>query len=128
MRATILTASLCLPVLTAQAEPWTLMDLGRLHKEAHCLEAAKRTFRDLLGEVRIAGVSASDWVVFADGINGMHDTLISCTFGDNRGTRATLVIHSSDRPIDAQLLKRRVAHLFAGHAKRLTRAWFDSFR
>lgn len=128
MRLSAIAAIVGLLGQTAHAEPWTVLDLGRVHREAHCLQAAKQAFRDLMGEVRIARRRASDWVVYADGINGAHDALISCTFGDNRGTRATLVIHSSDRPVDARLLKRRIAHLYDRNARRITQAWIDSYK
>lgn len=127
MRVIPIVAALCLLAPQVHAAPWTVLDLGRVHREAHCVEAARQAFRDLLAEARIATLKASDWVVYADGINDVHDALISCTYGDNRGTRATLVIHSSRRPVDAHLLKRRIAVLFDTHAKRITRAWIDSY-
>ena len=77
MRLAAIAAAVGLLGQTAQAEPWTVLDLGRVHREAHCLQAAKLAFRNLTGEVRIARQHASDWVVYADGINGAHDALIA---------------------------------------------------
>lgn len=127
MRIVAFTLAVCLLASTAWSAPWTVLDLGRVHREAHCLDAARQSFRDLLAEARITALRSSSWVIYADGINDAHDALISCTYGDNRGTRATLVIHSSGRPVDAHLLKRRIANLFQGHARRITQAWIDSY-
>ena len=116
-----------IPALPGHAAQWNVLDLGRLYKDQHCLAAAKSTFRNMLGEVRIDRLHASDWVAYADGINGAHDALITCTFGDNRGTRATLVMHSEAAPINAHLLMRRIETVFVGQAAAITKAWKDSF-
>ena len=113
--------------IPAGAADWTVTDLGRLYKDHHCMKASERTFRNLMGEARIEYLYASDWVTYADGINGRHDALITCTFGDNRGTRATLVIHSDARGMDLLMLQRRILALFERNAHQITRAWKDSY-
>ena len=121
---------LTLAVLAPQPVPaaqWNVVDLGRLYKEHHCMSAARQTFEGLRGYAQVGSVRDSDWVMYADGIEGMHDALITCTYGDNRGTRATLVIHSESRPVDAHLLMRRIAHMFETRATMITKAWKDSF-
>jgi hypothetical protein len=125
---TLAVASLAAPALQAQAADWTIRDLGRLYKDEHCLHVGQRTFRDMLGEAEIAMIRNSDWVIYADGVNGLHDAVITCTYGDNRGTRATLVIHSRERPIDGRLLARRIETIFASWSERVTQAWKDSFK
>lgn len=114
----------CGPV---HAADWTVQDLGRLHKNDHCMQAAARTFQAMLGEARIERLHHRAWVSYADGINGNHDALITCTHGEARGTRATLVIHTQARRLDAHLLARRIDAIFQIQAKRVTRAWRDSF-
>ncbi len=127
MKFTFVAICLVLLFSTANAAQWAVADLGRVNRNQHCVDAARMTFRDLLGEARIQSIRTSSWVVYADGINVHHDAIITCTFGDNRGTRATLVINSDARPIDAHLLKRRIVQIFDGNAKRITQAWIDSF-
>jgi len=114
----------------AGAAEWRVVDLGRLHKAAHCLSAAERSFTELLGEARIAGLRRSDWVVYADGIesNGHHDALITCTFGDARGTRATLIVHTARPTRGLAPLALRISEIFVWHAGRITRRWKDGFR
>lgn len=125
--ATFLFAAYAVPT-TATAAQWALADLGRVDRTEHCLRAAGQTFRELLSEARIERIRTSDWVVYADAINGRHDAVITCTFGDNRGVRATLVIHSTDKPLAAQMLRRRIGRLFDTSAKRIRREWVDSFK
>ncbi len=127
MRSLICILTLVLLSVEARAADWSVRDLGRVYKEQHCMEAAARTFRAMLGEVRIARLHRNEWVTYADEINGDHDALITCTYGDNRGTRATLVMHSESKPIDAHRLARRIAAVFNAQAKRITKAWKDSF-
>lgn len=109
----------------APANPWTIVDLGRLYKSHHCLEAARKTFSSILVEAGGDRVWASDWVAYATGLRGRHDALISCTYGDNRGTRATLVLHTDAR--HDTLLVRRIVQVFNGHAETITEAWKRSF-
>lgn len=113
---------------TAQAASWQVVDMGRLFKERHCMEAATTTFQALLGEAQIGSLSASSWVAQANGINGRHDAVITCTHGDARGTRATLVLHSSGRAVDGHFLAQRIALLFEDRLQQITQAWKDSYK
>lgn len=112
----------------SRAAPWNIRDLGRFYKDHHCMSAARMTFRQLRAEHSIGDVRLSDWVASADGISERHDAVITCTFGDNRGTRATLVVHSDDRPVDARFLTLRIATIFEAHRQSITQEWKDSFR
>lgn len=113
----------------AGAPNWSVLDLGRLYKNNHCMEAALASFESLLAEVSIGQLRRSDWVTYADGIgDGGHDAVIVCTYGDNRGTRATLIIHSQKNPISARIVTRRIAQIFEGESARITKAWKDSYR
>jgi len=73
--------------------PWAVVDLGHLRLEAHCMEAARASFLRAQIMFGARALRESSWVVFADGLGGTDDALIACTFGDNRGARATLAIH-----------------------------------
>ena len=110
------------------AAPWNIRDLGRFYKDHHCISAARMTFRQLRAEHAIGDIRLSDWVAYANGISETHDAVITCTYGDNRGTRATLVVHSGDRPVDARFLTLRIATIFETHRQSITREWKDSFR
>ena len=129
VRSALLTA-LVLAAGPVDGVEWRVADLGRLDREGHCLAAAERSFTELLAEARIAALRRSDWVVYADGIEsgGRHDALITCTFGDARGTRATLVVHATGPTRGLGPLARRISEIFAWHAGRITRRWKDSLR
>ncbi|MEM9061968.1 MAG: hypothetical protein AAGD13_16020 [Pseudomonadota bacterium] len=109
-------------------QPWSVRDLGRFYKDNHCLLAAKTTFRAIVGELGEGELRLSKWVAYANGVAGDHDAVITCTFGDNRGTRATLVVHSTRKPINGHLLARRIAGIFEVHRKRITDSWKHSFK
>ena len=127
MKQLLLAAVLAALPLPSTAASWAVADLGRTDRNAHCLRAAQQTFRELLAEARIGAIRSDRWIVYADRINSGHDALITCTFGDGGGTRATLVIHSKTAPAYAQLLKRRIGHLFTMNARRIRREWVESF-
>lgn len=110
------------------AKPWNVRDLGRFYKDHHCISAANMTFRQLSVEHAIGDVRLSDWIAYANGISEEHDAVITCTYGDNRGTRATLVVHSDDRLVDARYLTLRIATIFETHRQSITQEWKDSFR
>ena len=111
----------------AQARPWTLADLGRVPKENHCMRAAGRAFQALLGTHRIDSLYQTAWAIHADGISGAHDAVITCTHGNARGTRATLVLHSRGKPVDARFLTRRIEALYDDYSARVVQEWRDSF-
>lgn len=113
--------------LPAHAAEWQVADLGRLYRERHCLEAAATTFRSLLGEARVGPIYTSGWVTHADGINGQHDAVITCAHGNGGSTRATLVLHSTGRRVDAYWVAQRIAQIFDRRARQITQAWKDSY-
>ena len=110
------------------AANWTVADLGRVDRNNHCLQAASDTFHHLLAEAGIAAIRRNDWVVYADNINARHDALITCTFGDNRGTRATLLIHTKVQSVRATMLRRRIEQIFTANARRIRKEWVESFK
>lgn len=123
----ILIAGLCLLAMPVAAKPWNVVDLGRMHKDEHCMLAAARTFTSIRAEYGAERLRASEWVTFADAVGGTHDALISCNYAGNRGARATLVIHSKERHVDAHFISRRILIVFEGHAQQVTQEWRDSF-
>ena len=123
-----LTGLLCvLLVIPAHAKPWNVVDLGRLHKEEHCMLVAARTFKSLRAEYGAGRLRASDWVTFADDVAGNHDAMISCGYSGLTGARATLVVHSNAKHVDAHFITRRISILFEEHAQKVTQAWRDSY-
>jgi len=77
--------------------PWTVADLGHLHEEAHCMEAAERSLAHAARAFGGGALRRRGWSVEATGLaGGGHDAVITCTFGDNRGVRATLALHSRE--------------------------------
>lgn len=112
--------------LPTTAKPWNIIDLGKLLKDEHCMLAAARTFKSVRAEYGASRLRASDWVTFADRIADRHDALISCGYAGFSGARATLVIHSPDRHVDARFIARRIVLLFDDHAALVTQEWRDS--
>lgn len=129
IRALISVTAVALGLLAddAAARPWTLADLGRVPKEHHCMMAAGRAFQSLLATHRIDTLYQTEWAIHADGITGGHDAVITCTHGNARGTRATLVVHSRGEPKAARFLSRRLIALYEDHSVRVVRDWKDSF-
>ncbi len=88
--------------------------------------AAARTFKTMLAEYGANRLRGSDWITYADGIGEHHDALISCGYSGLTGARATLVVHSADRHVDAHFIARRISIVFEGHAQLITQEWRDS--
>ena len=122
----VLCACACATAMPAAAKPWNVMDLGKLQKDEHCMLAAARTFKSLRAEYGAERLRASDWVTYADRIAGQHDALISCNYAGFSSARATLVVHSAARHVDAHFIARRISLIFEGHAKQVTQDWRDS--
>ena len=62
---------LCILLLStsvAWSKPWSVRDLGRFYKDAHCIQTARKTFRSLPGNYDVTGVRHSSRVACADGI------------------------------------------------------------
>ncbi|MEM7211356.1 MAG: hypothetical protein AAF479_05570 [Pseudomonadota bacterium] len=114
---------LALPV---NAKPWNVVDLGGLRTDQICMRSAELTFRSVLAEFGAARLRATSWVNYADGVAENHDALISCNYAGLSGARATLVLHSTGRPIDAHLLARRITAIFEEHAAEVTKIWRES--
>ena len=125
IRSMLLLTTLAM-VTPASAKPWNVIDLGRLLKDEHCMLAAARTFKTMLAEYGANRLRASDWITFADGVGEHHDALITCGYSGMAGARATLVVHSRDRHIDAHFITRRISVVFEGHAQQITQEWRDS--
>lgn len=121
------TLIMCLFAGPTAAAEWSVADLGRLHKDQHCMTASAQTFRSLLGEARIARLYATDWATYADGIGGDHDALITCTRAGSHGARATLVLHARTRSVKGLMLRNRIVEIFERQALAVTQAWRESF-
>jgi hypothetical protein len=129
MRALIVPALAMLLALPAAARadpPWAIADLGHLHEEAHCMEAARRALGAARGLFGGAPLRQTGWAVFADRLGGTaHDAVITCTFGDNRGTRATLALHSRRDHPRGVTMARVILDRFEAADRAITRAWLE---
>ncbi|MEM1300140.1 MAG: hypothetical protein AAGH68_12780 [Pseudomonadota bacterium] len=117
----------CLAPHPADARPWTLADLGRVPLERHCMMAAGRAFQSLLATHPIDALYQTDWAIHADGITGGHDAVITCTHGNARGTRATLIVHSRGEARAVRFLSKRLIALYEDHSARVISDWKNSF-
>jgi len=123
----MLLAILLLAVTPARAEPpWTVLDLGHLKTEAHCLEAAVASFERARALFGLDRMRRGRWVVYADGLQDPgRDAVITCTFGERRGARATLVIHSPTGPGRTTLIARTIARDFEERRRRIRARWLE---
>lgn len=126
IRALILMLATLSLVSPATAKPWNVIDLGGLRTDQICMRSAELTFRSVLAEFGATRLRATSWVTYADGVAEDHDALISCNYAGLSGARATLVVHSTGRPIDAHLLSRRITAIFEEHAAKVTQVWRES--
>lgn len=89
--------SLCLALAagSASAEGWTVKDLGGTPTESACVDLAWDVFTRYRGARSVGDLQRSEWVVYAyDLSSDDYDGLITCSYGPNDTTRATLSIYS----------------------------------
>lgn len=85
------------------AEGFTTEDLGSVESEGVCLERSQLVFFSASVEMNVDRVVPSDWTVSAFDISGDGiDAQITCAYGPNNTTRATLVVYSSDASSDQE--------------------------
>lgn len=90
--------ALSLP-LSAHAEGFTTADLGSTKDDPECLDRSHLMFdkvrqRYSIGQVK---TGVSNWSVIAfDVTSDDYDAIVTCSYGPNGGTRATLVLYSND--------------------------------
>ena len=110
-------ASLCFALAagSAPASGWTIRDLGGIPTEAGCADLAWDVFARYRNARSVGDVQRSGWVVYGyDLSSDDYDGVITCSYGPNDSTRATLVVYSVG---DADADTRR------GIADRLERYW-----
>lgn len=104
-----------LAAVSAAAEGWTITDLGGIATEAACIDLAWNVFARYRGARSVADLQRSGWIVYGYGLSsGDYDGVITCSYGPNGTTRATLVVYSAG---DADTDMRREI------AARLERYW-----
>ena len=109
--------SLCFALMagSAAAEGWTIKDLGGIPTEAACVDLAWDVFARYRGAHSVGDLQRSGWIVYGyDLSSGDYDGIITCGYGPDSTTRATLAIFSAG---DAGAEMRREI------ADRLERYW-----
>ena len=94
-RLTVLTAaSLAMP-LAAAAEGWTTEDLGNATTEAACVAQAADMFDTFGDRYSYHSTATGGWTVAGyDLTEDDYDGLVTCAYGPDGQTRATLVVYS----------------------------------
>ena len=91
--------SLCFALAagSAVAEGWTIKDLGGIPTEVACVDLAWDVFARYRDARSVGDLQRSGWVAYAYDISrDAYDAIITCNFGPNETTRATLAVHNSD--------------------------------
>lgn len=92
------TISLCITLVagSAAASGWTIKDLGGIPTEAGCADLAWDVFTRYRGVESASDVQRSGWIVYGYGLSsGDYDGVITCGYGPDDSTRATLAVHSA---------------------------------
>lgn len=114
---------------SADASAWTARDLGVVHREAHCVEAAVRAFEEVAlsfgtGEIRVNG-----WAITADNIERRgYDAIVTCAYANAGKTRGTLAIRSETEDFGRVIAANRIEQLWRQHARRLDAAYIDELK
>jgi hypothetical protein len=109
--------SLCFALAagSAAAEGWTIKDLGGIPTEAACVDLAWDVFARYRGARSVGDLQRSGWIVYGyDLSSDDYDGVITCGYGPDGTTRATLAVYSAG---DAGTEMRREI------ADRLERYW-----
>lgn len=99
MKHCLATTALCLLLTagTASAEGWTIKDLGSVATEAGCVDLGYDAFDRYRSRRSVGDLQRTEWVVYAyDITDDAYDAVITCSFGPNDTTRATLAVYASD--------------------------------
>ena len=108
--------SLCfaLAASSAPASGWTIKDLGGIPTEARCADLAWDVFARYRGDRSVGDLQRSGWIVYGYSLSsGDYDGIITCGYGPDDTTRATLAVHSAD-DADADL-RRDIANRLEGY-------------
>jgi len=105
MNRRIAAAALGLGLLpaAAMAEGWTIKDLGSVPTESGCVNLAWDVFDRYRDARSLGDLQKTEWVVYGyDLSSGAYDAIITCNYGPNDTTRATLAVHNSDDGYDGE--------------------------
>ena len=81
--------------LAASAEGWTTEDLGSIATEAECVAAAGDMFETFGDREGYHSTATGGWTVAGyDLTEDDYDGLVTCAYGPDGQTRATLVVYS----------------------------------
>lgn len=105
--AIALTFATALPQ-TANAEGFSVEDLGNVVNDQACISRARRSFEYYKGEVRAGNIGTGTWTAALYNIyTNDYDALVVCNYGPNGQTRATLIVYADDHT-DSEL-RRSIA-------------------
>ncbi len=93
------TVSLCsvFPAGAVLAEGWSIKDLGSQPSEAGCVDLAWKTFAYYRSARELGDLQKAGWMVYAYDLDGeAYDAVITCSYGPEDTTRATLAVYASD--------------------------------
>ncbi|MGF1660331.1 MAG: hypothetical protein ACFCUS_12965 [Rubrimonas sp.] len=121
-------AALCLSE-AAQAGAWTARDLGVVHRESHCVEAAVRAFEEVALSFGTGAIRVDGWAISAENVERRgYDALITCAYANAGKTRGTLAIRSETEDFGRVIAANRIEQLWRQHAKRLDGAYIDELK
>ena len=97
MRLAIFALTAALTAGSAAAEGWTIKDLGSVPTEQGCVELGWDAFARYRRRHELNDLQKTEWVVYAFDMQGEHyDAIITCAYGPNDTTRATLAVYSKE--------------------------------
>ena len=95
LRGAAISLSCLLTVGFASAEGWTIKDLGGTPTEEACVDLAWDVFDRYRTARSVGDLQRSGWVVYGyDLTHDDFDGVITCSFGPDDTTRATLAVYS----------------------------------
>lgn len=94
MIATLLVAAV---PIGAAAEGFSTEDLGSTDTEAQCMERARLVYEEFKRASGVNEIVAGNWTISAfDVLKPAYDAHITCAYGPEDTTRATLVVYGSN--------------------------------
>ena len=97
--------------LSAQARGFSTEDLGSVPDDPSCIRQAEATFAAFKREVEAGDYQSGSWTAALYRIYGDDfDAIITCNYGPDGNSRATLVVHSG-YDTDRVLRKRAAERL-----------------
>ena len=96
LRGTAVALCFALTAGSASAEGWTIKDLGSTSTEAACVDLAWDVYARYRGARSLGDLQKSEWVVYGyDLSHDDYDSIVTCSFGPDDTTRATLAVYSA---------------------------------